>query len=82
MSHATRELPAERGVARVDLGNKSVQVFHANGAHAGTWSGVTTRHVATAIRPDGWLLTPGDPWTVEPDGARHDVVRLGHEAVR
>jgi hypothetical protein len=82
VTHPTRDLPVQHGTALVDLANKSVQVVHANGTHAGTWSGMTTRHVADAIRPEGWQLASGATWVVEPDGGRHDVVRLDHEALR
>lgn len=46
----------ERGGLVVDLGNGSATITADDGRHAGTWSGVTTRGVAGAIRSDGWRI--------------------------
>jgi hypothetical protein len=43
----------------VDLGNGSATITTDDGRHAGTWSGVTTRGVAKAIRADGWRIVGG-----------------------
>jgi hypothetical protein len=49
----------QRGGIVVNLGNGSATITTDDGQHAGTWSGVTTRGVARAIRSDGWRIVGG-----------------------
>lgn len=46
----------ERGGLVVDLGNGSATITTDDGRHGGTYSGVTRRGVAAAIRRDGWRI--------------------------
>lgn len=82
MNRATSEPLVERATAYVDLANKSVQVIGGDGEHLGTWSGVTTRDVGMAIRPEGWLFPAGSDWVTTSDGRHHNVVRLDHRPTR
>jgi len=46
----------QRGGIVVDLGRGAATITTDDGKHAGTWSGVTRRGVAKAIRADGWRI--------------------------